>query len=592
MAAATPWHRFRVPLLILIAAAAAAAPVALHGPFCGDDSEFHLVSWLDAQQSWLHGIPYPHWTPSPNYGAGEPRFLFYPPLTWMLGAALGFVLPWAWVPVAMVFLLLAGTGLATFALARRLLAEAPATLAAIASIFSVYVLYTAYERAAFAELAGGFWIPLLLLFALRDDAPLAATFRRALSGSTVPLALVVAGAWLSNAPVGVMASYLLAGVALGSAWLSRSWFPVIRGAVAGALGIALAAIYILPAAFEQRWVDIAEATGVSGEPGLQIENNWLFGLGTDPAMKAHTLEMRVVFELVTLMLAVALLSALAVWIRRRVELATRTTWILLTCIPIVVLFVQLPISLPLWNLLPKLRFLQFPWRWMLVVEAPMATLLAAAVWPDASAKRLQRVCIPAICSIFLLGTFAVAARTFFRVCEPDGQLPTLLAAYRSGAGFWGAYEYAPPGTDNSLVATGLPDACFTSDPYRPLGIIPAPDRNPVWAPTQGSCDLTAAAKLRTPEHMHIAITSGRPGFLIVRLHRFPAWRITVNGRVMGDLPQRIDGLVIVPVPQGPVEVAADWTTTPDVLAARCVTGVAILLLAALWYQERKNAVGE
>ena len=47
-----------------------------------------LVSWFDALNSWRHGIPYPHWTPSANYGAGEPRFVFYSPLTWMLGAAL------------------------------------------------------------------------------------------------------------------------------------------------------------------------------------------------------------------------------------------------------------------------------------------------------------------------------------------------------------------------------------------------------------------------------------------------------------------------------------------------------------------------
>ena len=592
MAAATPWHRFRAPLLILVAAAVAATPIALHGPFCGDDFQFHLVSWLDAQQSWRHGIPYPHWTPSANFGAGEPRFLFYPPLTWMLGAALGFVLPWAWVPVAMVFICLAGTGLATFALARRLLSDPPATLAGIASIFSVYVLYTAYERAAFAELAGGFWIPLLLLFALRDDAPEAPTWRRTLDGSTAPLALVVAAAWLSNAPVGVMASYLLAAVALGAAWLFRSWFPVIRATVAGALGIALAAIYILPAAFEQRWVDILEATGVSGEPGLKIENNWLFGLSSDSALREHNAELRVASVLVSIMVSVALLSACVVWIRRRVEPATRTTWILLTGIPIAVLILQLRISLPLWNLLPKLRFLQFPWRWMLVVEAPMAILLAAAVWPGASAKRFQRVLIPVVCSLFLLGTLAVAARTFFRVCGADDQLSALLAAYHSGTGFWGAYEYAPPGGDNSLVATGLPDACFTNDLYRSLGIIPAPDRNPVWTAAQGSCDLTAAAKLRTPEHLQIAITPSRPGFLIVRLHRFPAWRITVNGRVIGSQPQRIDGLVVVPVPQGLVDVSADWTTTPDVFAARGVSVTAILLLTTLWYLERKNAVGE
>ena len=162
------WDRFSGPALILLAAAIASAPVALNGPFCGDDFQFHLISWLDAQQSWRQGIPYPHWTPSANYGAGEPRFIFYPPLTWMLGAFLGLVLPWSLVPAVLIFLLLSATGLATFALARQALSEVPATLAGCTTLFSVYALYTAYERAAFGELTGGFWIPLVMLFALRD----------------------------------------------------------------------------------------------------------------------------------------------------------------------------------------------------------------------------------------------------------------------------------------------------------------------------------------------------------------------------------------------------------------------------------------
>ena len=72
-----------------------------------------------------------------------------------------------------------------------------------------------------------------------------------------PLAIVLAGAWLSNLPLGVIAGYLLAALALLAAIankvLGASCFaPRSRGA----LGLGLAAFYWLPAALERNWVDI------------------------------------------------------------------------------------------------------------------------------------------------------------------------------------------------------------------------------------------------------------------------------------------------------------------------------------------------
>ncbi len=161
-------HRFAGPAIILAAAAVAVAPQLLRGNSCGHDFDVHLVSWLDCVNAWRHGILYPHWTPSANWGAGEPRFVFYPPLTWMLGAALGLIFSWHWAPIVLTFLCLAGTGLATRALALEACSETVATLAGCAALFSGFTLFTAYERAAFPEFTGGVWLPLLLLFALRD----------------------------------------------------------------------------------------------------------------------------------------------------------------------------------------------------------------------------------------------------------------------------------------------------------------------------------------------------------------------------------------------------------------------------------------
>jgi len=123
------WRGFVGAAVILVAAVVAVAPLVLRGDSCGHDFDFHLVSWFDALSSWRHGIVYPHWTASANYGAGEPRFVFYSPLTWMMGAALGAVLPWTLVPVVLTYLLLAGTGLAVRALGREVLEDGAATLA-------------------------------------------------------------------------------------------------------------------------------------------------------------------------------------------------------------------------------------------------------------------------------------------------------------------------------------------------------------------------------------------------------------------------------------------------------------------------------
>ena len=282
-------HFFLIPLAALVASSAR----ILRGISCGHDFDFHLVSWMETQRAWSQGVLYPHWAQSPNWGAGEPRFVFYPPLSWMLGALLGYLVNWYWVPALFVFLCLAGVGLTTRALARQFLPGRAATLAGVLATATPYALFTAYQRTAYAELTAAIGIPLLLLFALRQSKAFeesnrggrfeSSSFRRALDGSAVPLALVVAAIWLTNAPAGVMASYLLAFVALVAAVLDKSWWPVVRAGAGVVLGLGLAAFYLLPAAWEQRSVAIEQALDV----GMRIRDSWLFARHGIPDLELH-----------------------------------------------------------------------------------------------------------------------------------------------------------------------------------------------------------------------------------------------------------------------------------------------------------------
>ena len=589
-----PWEppnprRFLGPAIILLAAFIAVLPQFIRGNSCGHDFDVHLVSWLDAQNAWRHGILYPHWTPSANYGAGEPRFVFYPPLTWMLGAALGFLMPWQVVPIAMTFLCLAGAGLATRALALEACSDPVATLAGCATTFSGFALFTAYERAAFPEFTGGVWLPLLILFALRENHPSALQLRRAFSGSTLALALALAASWLSNPPLGVIATYLLAAIALLAALVRKSWAPALRGALATVLGFGLTAFYWLPAALERRWVDIRQATD---DPGYNFENSWLFARHANPILTPHDAVLRQASWIAVSMIAVAVVCLLIAW-RRGALPAEKSTgalhwWIPLAIIPFAVLFLLFPISRPVWLLLPEFRFLQYPWRWLEAVEAPMAIFFAAAVWPT---SRRARPAVLAACAAAFLAATAYAATHYFQVCEPGDTVAASLANFRNGAGFEGMFEYEPPGADETEIATGMPAACLEDDPTIDFGKEDPNATNPYWRPGQHTCDsafsFTGGARMN-PEHRNLRAFASQPGFLVLRLVRYPAWRIQVNGHTVNSLPHRDDGLIAVPVPQGPINLTVDWTTTPDVITGRWISAATLLAFIALCFAAGKR----
>src|ERR1700731_143983 len=185
-------------ILIPVAALLVVLPLIVQGCSCGHDFDFHLVSWFEAAAEFRAGTLWPHWAYSPAWNAGEPRFVFYPPLSWTLGALLGMVLPWAAIPAAYTWVALTAAAWGTYRLGRVLAGEGGALLAALVYVANPYMLFTAYERTAYAELLAGAGVPLLLAAVLRERVTL------------LRVALPVALLWLTEAPAAVMGCYALA----------------------------------------------------------------------------------------------------------------------------------------------------------------------------------------------------------------------------------------------------------------------------------------------------------------------------------------------------------------------------------------------
>jgi len=109
----------------------AIAPFFWCGTPSGHDFEFHIDSWMEVLGQWKQGILYPRWAALAHWGYGEARFLFYPPASWTLGAALGAVLPWKLVPGAYCWIVLMLAGASMYRLARECLAPPAAMFAAV-----------------------------------------------------------------------------------------------------------------------------------------------------------------------------------------------------------------------------------------------------------------------------------------------------------------------------------------------------------------------------------------------------------------------------------------------------------------------------
>ena len=488
-----------------------------------------MFSWMEVLSQWKQAIVYPRWAALAHWGYGEARFLFYPPASWTLGAALGAVLPWKIAPGAYCWLVLTLAGLSMYRLAREWLPERDAIFAAALYAVNPYHLLIVYWRSAFAELLAAVLLPFLMLRALRLNQT---GFRPVLY-----LGATLAAAWLTNAPAAVMIHYSAAGLAAMLAVLDRSWRPLTRTAIAVLLGAGLAAFYLVPAAYEETWVNIGEVLS----PGVRPQDNFLFTHIADPEHNR--------FNLLASTIAAAEIGALAaaIWFSRSWQARQRRPWILLSAWGGLAALAMFSITNFFWQHLPKLRFVQLPWRWLLCLNAVLAVLLTMA-----TRRWSSRV-------LTCVGLLAVVVVAGYRIQPPwwdtAADIEEMHEAISDGTGYEGTDEYVPAGADASEL-----------NKDQPLVIGPS-----------GRLVRTDIAEWR-PVDRHFVILATTSELLTLRLFNYPAWEVTVNGERVATQTAEVTGQMIIPVASGRSDIRIHFGRTRD----RTVGGLISVLSLSLW----------
>jgi hypothetical protein len=492
---------------------------------------------LEVLSQWKQGIVYPRWADLAHFGYGEPRFIFYPPASWVLGAVLSAIFPWIVAVDIYIWIALVAAGVSMFYLARQWLDRRDATFAAVLYAVNPYHIVIVYWRSAFAELLASSLLPLLLLLLLR-------ACESRISGRqhqvTVPLAVVFACAWLTNAPAAVMVHYSAALLALLLAYLYRSPRVLFIAAAAVALGAALASFYLLPAIYEQRWVDIAQAVSAGSRPA----ESFLFIHTTDPDHDA--------FNRIVSWVAVSefFVTALAAWCARRWRKRNPVLWYALGTWSLVCAVLMLPVSSPLWNILPKLQFMQFPWRWMLCMGVPFSLLVTFGI---------RRWLWRGVCYAVLLCVIALVWHHYQAPWwETADDLREIQDNVSSHAGYEGTDEYTPLGADASAVNRTAPQVTVEGSPQAPIKVTE-------WQAERKAFTANLPA----------------PGNFVLHLFDYPAWSVKVNGYVVHPATREDTGQVLAPAQPGENQVEISFRRTWDRTLGGCISLLALIIVLLL-----------
>jgi hypothetical protein len=217
----------------------------------------------------------------------------------------------------------------------------------------------------------------------------------------------------------------------------------------------------------------------------------------------------------------------------------------------------LSVSNLFWQYLPKLRFVQLPFRWLLPMNAALAMLLAMAAKRWTWTSRF-------LASAVLLATVIVAGYRFQPPWwEKAADIRQMSEAVADGNGYEGTDEYVPAGDDAYELNRSLPRVSDDRGAALQSEMLE-------WEPTEKHFTLHAAA----------------PQNIIVRLFSYPAWEVVLNGKPTATKKTDVTGLIVIPIAAGDSDVRIHFRRTMDRFVGNTLSLITVGLLIAAWIKTR------
>ena len=604
-------HRHPAFAVAILATAALRPILQPHLP-CTDDIGFHLLRLTQLDALLRQGVLYSRWAPDMAQGYGFPLFNFYAPLSYYAAELVSLLAGNLNLGLRLTFALgMLGAGWMMYLLAREYVQPLAAIVAAIAYIYAPYHGYDVFFRGNLAE-SFAWWLLPLALWCMKKMVDAGAQGRGERKAdddrTTTPLRpfaslrLCVNPRWLA-ATAATYAAIIL----------THNVFALLFTPLLLAYGVAVS-YQLVSLSASQRVTAEAATTNQSAirNPQSAIESRlkpllrtifplllgllltaffWFPALAERPLVYSDRLLIPPIFvywgnfltlgELLTppqplypdllnpsppralgwVQILLALPALAWAWHGR---LRHPARFFLLATL--VGAWLTLPSSQLVWEWVPLLEYVQFPWRLLGVVALTTAVLAGLGVdgllerWPQAGQ------------AIALLGIAGLIGSNLFwfspRYC-PGLAAPTVADI--------GEYERLTQTIGTTAKGEYVPRTAVEFPPIPSSG---------------GFANLPPTAVLhqqtRTPLSLTANLTASEPFTLTAELFAYPGWVAQLNGRDVPLTPSPPYGLITLPVPTGNHHIHIFWREPTSRRLANALSLVAFLMLVGLTAAGRKR----
>lgn len=566
-------------LIVFIIAVSTLIPIFSHSYFTMHDDQ-HVARLYLLDQSINQGTLYPRWVDQLGFGYGYPLFNFYPPLIYYVAeffrsVGFGYILS---IKLMLVVGSIVGS-LGVFLFTKRIygtLAGFSATM--LFTLFS-YRAITVYVRGAFAEYWALSLVPWMLLAVYNlHTSP---THKNALLAGCAIALIVLAHPFVAIPSSMLVVCYVILLYVLSDKQ-SRPHF--IRSALlSGFTALALSSFFWLPSMIERKYTlvdtillrELASYAIHFVYPQQLLFSPWGFGGSVQGLGDGLSFQINKPY-LAIIVMTVAMWILIRNALKQRIDTRVAAMTLFVASMMMVSLFLMLPYSKFVWDHIPYLQYLQFPWRFMaffgLFASIFSGSLIyLVGTWPQISKSHKERFQLITTGMIFLI-VFIVQSK-YFRPQQFINSTDVERTGYHEIA--WriskSSFEFVPKGVRTKKT---IYDTTTLDIEEKEIA-----DRTHTVLGGTATVDVTS----RRFDYKRFTSDAASPYFLQIHTFSFPGWKAYIDGNEVSIDDANDFKLIRVNVPKGKHIVEIAYHSTPVQKVASAISIVTWMYFFSILY---------